>query len=204
MTRKWTFFNNLRDRNNKHRWRKSEKIFSILWQRFVFRGNWKVASLFIAQFSFAAHLLRTLEKIQYVDGLKDLKQTNIDEPHVAWGDEINSTLQSRNFNFPSFPIWSFSRLFFIFFRSRTISPSADVCRAGGWLCCCCFYGCLFSFYQFWGFKKKKENLLWNFLWRNEFSTRLLSILSVQRQTERKRKKSELKYLLDEKCQRKFT
>lgn len=72
-------------------------------------------------------------------------------------------------------------------------------RVGGRLCCC-FYGCLFSFISSKALKERKgKSFCGKFLLSNEFSTRLLSILSMKAN----QKKNELKYLLDEKCQGKF-
>ena len=141
-------FGNLRDKNenNKHPPKlERENIFNHV-KEVDFHQNSKVASLFDVAYSMKKP---SSNPIHLWIGL-EAKQTLMN-PMRCGGDEINSTLQSRNFNFPSLSIWSFSRLFFIFFRSGAIFPTEDVLyRTGGWvrLVVAAFTDVYFSFYQF--------------------------------------------------------
>lgn len=137
--------------------------------------------------------------------IRTRRKTNIDEPHAASGRRNKQHFAVTKFQFSIFPIWSFSRLFFIFFRSRTVPPSDDVlCPTGGGLLLL-LYGCLFSFYQFEGFKEERtESLLWNFYWEANFPLVCCRCLRFEGGKQSAKGKNELKYLLNEKCQAKVS
>lgn len=114
-------------------------------------------------------------KHRYVDGEeKGLEKTNINEPHAAWRRGWSNKrhfLQSRNFNFPFFflsPRWSFSRLFFIFFRFGTIPPPTHLmfCRLSSGQLSCLFISSFISSEAL--LEKEKTNLSFFFYWQRIF------------------------------------